>query len=82
MVDVKLEASKIVRAIMKLQGKQLIYNNLYPNGTRTVKCYGGVGDKRIEQVIRAALNLITSKFEIKRTPARQYGSPGFIVKFK
>ena len=79
-VDKNLEVSKIIRAIMKIHGKTMIFNNLYYTGTRTVKCYRG--DDLLEDVICNALKSITHNYEIKRTPGTQYGRPGFIVKLK
>jgi len=80
--DKNLEVSKIIRAVMKIYGKKFIFNNLYPSGTRTVKCYDSpeIGD--LEDRIRDVLQSITLNYEIKRTPGTQYGAPGFIVKLK
>lgn len=82
-VDKNLEVSKIIRAVMKIYGKKFIFNNLYYTGTRTVKCYDSPADENnLEDRIRDVLQSITLNYEIKRTPGRQYGAPGFIVKLK
>jgi hypothetical protein len=49
-----LSASKIVREVMKSHGKVRIWNNIYANGTRTVKCYGWKQDseKLVDDIAR------------------------------
>ena len=76
--------SKMVRAVMRIHGKTMIFNNIYYTGTRTVKCYQGTPREviNLEFAIRKVLDTIAVKYEIKCTPARQYGSSGFIVKLK
>jgi len=83
-VDKNLEVSKIIRAVMKIHGKKFIYNNLYPSGTRTVKCYGGVGDDRLVDRIDDVLQSIPGcSYEIKQTLRWGfYSRQGFIVKLK
>lgn len=83
MVDKQMEVAKIVRAIMKMHGKQRVFNNIYESGTRTVKCYrgqyGGL-PLGMRETIENVLQQITTRYTVKYTKGSKYGGPGFIVK--
>lgn len=77
-----LQASKIVRAIMKSHGKQRIYNNLYPS-MRSVKCFAGdaaVDNAMCEAISMGLLSQGVANFQIKRNyPTRKGWGPYWSV---
>jgi hypothetical protein len=78
----KLQLCQIVRNVMKMHGKKMVFLNKYESGTRTVKCYSCGCDANLEQHLRALLSTFPSvKSEIYRTRGSFYGNMGFIVKF-
>jgi len=78
-------ASKIVRAVMQANGKRMIYNNLYPSGLRTVKCYAGADpgkDRAMITQIQEVLDAVSADCFVKLTKARRHaysGGAGIIV---
>lgn len=79
----KLQLCQIVRNVMKMHGKHMVFLNKYESGTRTVKCYSrGIADANLEQHLRTLLSTFPGvKSEIYRTRGSLYGGMGFIVKF-
>ena len=79
---------RIVREMMKVDGRRLIFTNLYSTGTRTVKCYASRRfeiDSRDEQMIENIKSVLgklnVPEFIVRKTPGREYGAPGIIFKF-
>jgi hypothetical protein len=77
----------LVRSIMRLHGKNQIWNNRYENGLRTIKCYRDRDhsvDESLEAIVGKVLRDLNIDFSIKYT--KWDGSPwnsgtgGFIVK--
>lgn len=67
----KLKVGKIVRNVMKLNGKHLVYNNIYPSGVRTIKCYRGE-DSNLIHAITSILDIIGVKYKIRQINAQPY----------
>lgn len=75
--------------MMKMDGRRMIYSNLYPTGTRTVKCYctsrTGLETKRDEDMINSIRNMIQNnfkcKYSVRKTRGNLFGGPGIIFKF-
>lgn len=84
-VDLKMCAAKIVREVMKAHSRSpdRIFNNVYKNGTRTVKCYAaGKLRDRLAADIEKVLEQFCVPFRIKYTEGcRHWGAPGLIIKF-
>lgn len=79
---------RIVREMMKVDGRRLIFTNLYSTGTRTVKCYAsdwvdrdGRDERMIENIKNVLIKLNVPEFVVRKTPGREYGGPGIIFKF-
>ena len=76
-----LNVAKIVRSIMKMHGKHMVFVNKYYTGTRTVKCYSrGNSDVNMIQHIEAVLKTFPVKSAIYKTNGSFYGGAGLIVK--
>ena len=83
------EAVKIVRSIMRMKGDKgnRIWNNLYPSGVRTVKCYRDrdhVKDVQLKAVLDDTLTSlgITANFKFTEPDNSPWtpGTGGFIVR--
>jgi hypothetical protein len=78
---------KIVREMMKVDGRRLIFTNLYSTGTRTVKCYAArAGNKQrddqlIENIKSVLGKLNVPEFIVRETRGSMWGGPGIIFKF-
>ena len=77
----------LVRSIMRLRGKNQVWNNRYDNGVRTVKCYRSKDnseDFALQSVIHQTLNDLNIEHEIKFTQPDSGpfnpGTGGFIVR--
>lgn len=88
MEDAKMKSvCKIVRELMKLDGRRMIYTNLYKTGTRTVKCYASrtgnqQRDHRLIENIKSVLGkLNVPEFIVRETRGSMYGGRGIIFKF-
>jgi len=86
-VDLKMGAAKLVREVMKAHGRpsNMIYNNIYKTGTRTVKCYLPRTRQELENLIRDLEHVLSHmpvKYVIKITKSSwAYAPSGLIVKF-
>ena len=84
------ETVSLIRSIMRLHGRGLVYNNIYPTGTRTVKCYRERNiqeDIELQDIILEILGKLNIKAKIKLTkPGKgSLWAPdlgGFIVKLQ
>lgn len=83
--DIQMCCAKIVREVMKANGRNIIFNNIYYSGTRTVKCYvprDEFSRNKLQTEIRAVLDALKCQcYIIKQTQGRSFGGSGFIVKF-
>ena len=85
--SLKLCAAKAIRELLKAEGIEMIYNNIYPSGTRTLKVYqqalkrSDVDLPRLRDRIVDVANAFNFDVKFKFTPGRSWsGAPGFIVK--
>lgn len=87
MDDAKVKSvCKIVRELMKLDGRVMIYTNLYKSGTRTVKCYASRAgnkqrDDRLICDIKNVLQNLGCEYSVRETRGSMWGGRGIIFKF-
>ena len=82
------ETVSLIRTLMRLHGRGPVFNNIYPNGTRTVKCYRERNiqeDIELQDIILETLGKFNIKAKVKLTkPSKgSLWAPdlgGFIVK--
>lgn len=90
MINKQKTAINLIRSIMRLSGRTQVWNNLYPMGVRTVKCYRDKDqekDLRLQTTIHSCLNNLNIVHQIKFTePSAGAYNPsctgGFIVKIE
>lgn len=77
----------LIRSIMRLSGKNSIWNNKYDTGARTVKCYRDYDenkDLQLAETIKKTLHDLNINYQIKFTKPSggpwNPGKGGFIVK--
>lgn len=77
----------LIRSIMRAGGKTQVWNNIYPNGTRTVKCYrdhDSDKDMALQSLLHQTLNDLNIVHQIKFTKPSggpfNPGTGGFIVR--
>ena len=81
-------AINLIRSIMRLSGKSQVWNNLYYNNTRTVKCYRDKDcnkDMALQSLLHQTLNDLNIVHQIKFTEPMDIGpwnpgTGGFIVR--
>jgi hypothetical protein len=84
--QLKLLASKAISALIKAEGIELIYNNKYKTGARSVKIYkkalvtSDVDVPRFKERIEDVANAFNFDVKFKETRGSRWGSPAFIVK--
>jgi hypothetical protein len=83
------ETVSLIRSIMRLHGRFPVFNNIYPTGNRTVKCYRETNenDLKLQDTILETLGKLNIKAKIKLTkPSKgSLWAPdlgGFIVKLQ
>ncbi len=81
------ETVSLIRTLMRLHGRGPVFNNIYPTGTRTVKCYRERNiqeDIELQDIILETLGKLNIKAKIKLTDSKGSlwapGPGGFIVK--
>ena len=77
----------LIRSIMRLGGKTQVWNNLYDNGVRTVKCYrdhDSYKDLNLAEILTQTLHDLNVDYQIKFTSPSggsfNPGTGGFIVR--
>ncbi len=79
----QLEATKVIRQIMRKYGKSFIWTNKYYTGTRTVKCwsrdpFSGAEDAMIRE-IRKTLAKAKVPFEVRMYDCKHYHIDSVII---
>ena len=78
----KLLCGKAIKALMLARGAQLVYQNIYKTGTRSVKCYttnvGDLNTLRDQITDLADMFDLDVKFNITKAP--HWSFSGFIAK--
>lgn len=82
----KLLCSTAIRALIRNEGIETIFNNIYKTGTRTLKIYkvslqrSDVDVPRLKDRIIDLADAFNLDVEFRETAGTRWGAPAFIVK--
>jgi hypothetical protein len=78
-------AAAAIRELIKAEGIELIYNNIYKSGTRTLKVYqnslirSDVDLPRFKERVENVAEAFNFDVKFRTTRGRMWGAPAFII---
>ena len=78
-------AAAAIRELIKAEGIELIYNNIYKTGTRTLKIYqqhlvrSDVDLPRFKERVENVAEQFNFDVKFRTTKGRMWGAPAFII---
>jgi hypothetical protein len=78
----KLMCGKAIKLLMRTRGANLVFQNIYDTGTRSVKCYlNSIDDvSALRDQITDLANMFNLDVRFNVTKRQLYTSPAFIAK--